>query len=394
MEKILKANNDNILKISEPASEKKSGISFNYNNEKRILTNNYHSLVIGEDEVQNENKVIIPLINQIIDSEESFVINTKGDNLYKKYEDKLKQQGYKTIYLNFDDLSNSDCFNILELAYNRYKNNNKDKAIELLENIGYYLFYDEANKNSDPFWINSAISLFIGSTLFLLEKDEDVSLDKIDKLVDTIKIEDINKDSSSYKYLSSILLAPEATKGSIISVFKQRFKLFTSRENLNKILSKSTFDIININQKMAIFIVEGVSFISNIITPIFINQIYYVTSSNRNDKKINLIVNNFDDISPIKNIESIIIFLTCFNVNITAFIKNFTRLNKNYGIESVEVLKFYFKNLIYLYSDDLATLEFISKICGSTEYMTDLRNIKENEALFIIVRNQPFIINI
>lgn len=394
MEKILKANNDNILKISEPASEKKSGISFNYNNEKRILTNNYHSLVIGEDEVQNENKVIIPLINQIIDSEESFVINTKGDNLYKKYEDKLKQQGYKTIYLNFDDLSNSDCFNILELAYNRYKNNNKDKAIELLENIGYYLFYDEANKNSDPFWINSAISLFIGSTLFLLEKDEDVSLDKIDKLVDTIKIEDINKDSSSYKYLSSILLAPEATKGSIISVFKQRFKLFTSRENLNKILSKSTFDINNINQKMAIFIVEGVSFISNIITPIFINQIYYVTSSNRNDKKINLIVNNFDDISPIKNIESIIIFLTCFNVNITAFIKNFTRLNKNYGIESVEVLKFYFKNLIYLYSDDLATLEFISKICGSTEYMTDLRNIKENEALFIIVRNQPFIINI
>ena len=145
---------------------------------------------------------------------------------------------------------------------------------------------------------------------------------------------------------------------------------------------------------MAIFIIEGTSSVSKNLVSLIINEIYYICNIYENNKKINLLVNNFDDMCPIKNVESIISLFTDLNVNVTAFIKNFNCLNKTYGRESAEILKLYFKNLIYLYSEDIPTLEYISRMCGSLEYISNLRNIKENEALFIIVRILPFIVNI
>ena len=40
-------------------------------------------------------------------------------------------------------------------------------------------------------------------------------------------------------------MAPNETKGSIISVFKQKVKLFSSRENLSEMLAYSDFDMRN-----------------------------------------------------------------------------------------------------------------------------------------------------
>lgn len=394
MEKINLASNEEITRISSLATEKKSGIPFIQNGERRILNNLYHTLVVGEDDVQKDNKIITPMIEQIISAEESFVINAKSNNLYKKFESELKSQGYETICLNFDDPNNSDGFNILGLAFDLYKKGNKDKAIEILENVGHYIFYEKMGPHTDPFWSNSATSLFIGCTLKSFDKDEEITLDKIGKIVDTIEMSDVDKEDLAYNYLSGILMAPPETKGSIISVFKQKYNLYASREGLNRILSNSTFDIKNINNKMAIFIIEGTSSVSKNLVSLIINEIYYICNIYENNKKINLLVNNFDDMCPIKNVESIISLFTDLNVNVTAFIKNFNCLNKTYGRESAEILKLYFKNLIYLYSEDIPTLEYISRMCGSLEYISNLRNIKENEALFIIVRILPFIVNI
>ena len=113
MEKINLASNEDIMNISTLATDKKSGIPFIQNGERRILNNLYHSLIVGEDEIQKENKIISPMIEQIIFAEESFVINVKSNNLYKKFESQLRSQGYETICLNFDDSTNSDGFNIL-----------------------------------------------------------------------------------------------------------------------------------------------------------------------------------------------------------------------------------------------------------------------------------------
>ena len=65
MEKIIKASSETINNISALATDEKSGITFEYENERRVLSNNYHTLVIGEEDNQKVEKVISPLINPV-----------------------------------------------------------------------------------------------------------------------------------------------------------------------------------------------------------------------------------------------------------------------------------------------------------------------------------------
>ena len=393
MEKNKFASFEDIENITQDANN--SGIRFIINNKERVLDNDYHTLIIGEDNKQKENKIINPYLESVINNNESFIINTKNNDLYNKYNSLLKEKEYTIICLDVNNSTECDEINIFELSHTLYINNNIDKAIEVLENVGYYLFYDKSTDNSDPFWVNSAINLFIGTTLYLFEKESLINLDDIIKAVDELTIENLNKESFSYNYLSSIFLAPRETRLSIISVFKQRLSYYFGKNNLCNMLSKSTFSIKDIiNKKTALFIIEGVTEKSNNLISLIVNQVYYVCNVYNNSNKTRLIIDRFDELCPFKNIENIINTLNDININLTAFIKNFTSLSHTYTKEDAGVLKLYFKNLIYLYSDDVETLEAIAKLCGSEESLNNLRSLKENEALFIIARTLPFIANI
>ena len=66
------------------------------------------------------------------------------------------------------------------------------------------------------------------------------------------------KDPTSPAYISasSTISAPSDTKGSILSVFKQKIRLFAARENLSEMLSHSDFEFEDIGKnKTAVFIV-------------------------------------------------------------------------------------------------------------------------------------------
>ena len=112
---------------------------------------------------------------------------------------------------------------------------------------------------------------------------------------------------------------------------------------------------------MAIFIIEGASEVSSNIVSLITNQIYHICNIYGNENKINIILDNFDTVAPIKSVESLLSLCSSLNITITSFIKNFTSLNNLYGKETGENLKIYFKNMIYLYSNDTSTLELVMK---------------------------------
>lgn len=395
MEKIKYASTEDVNKITISVKEKKSGIPFEYNGERKVLNNNYNTVVISEDDIQKSSKVINPLIDQIIGSDESFVINSKSKSLFNKYSDLLKENGYNVICLDFDNAASNDSINIFELAYNLYKNDNKDKAVEIIENIGYYIFMDNESTSLDPFWANSATSLFVGLILYSFEHYEKVEFNKISELVDTITMEDIEKNTAMYNYLSQILLAPTDTKGGIISTFKQKFNLISTRESLSKMLSNSTFDLKDItSKKLAIFIVEGLSNFSKKMVALIINQIYYVCNIYSNSKKINIIIDGFDELCPMKNIENIIGMFEEYNVNITIFIRSLTKVENLYKNDGIPLIMTYFKNILYLLTADYKTLEYLSALCGNKDLISNLMGINSNEALYLIIRSLPFIVNI
>lgn len=121
----------------------------------------------------------------------------------------------------------------LSEGYRLYKSNNFDECLILLEDLKKEIF--ENSTEQDPFWLDSAGDLFAGITFEVFKNNEESEITflnifqfriKGEEHIDNIKeyTEKLLKDSYSYISLSSVSFAPNETRDSIVSVYKQRMK--------------------------------------------------------------------------------------------------------------------------------------------------------------------------
>lgn len=396
-----------LTKIDTKGDIKKSGVPIMYDEDSLYIKDDEcHTMVIGSAGSGKIQSVLLPEVKLALKAGESLLVNDIKGELYNQLKEELDKQNYNTLVINLDNTLKSDRFNILTIPYTLYKDGNKDKAIEILDNIAYYFCAPERKNNSDPFWTNSACSLFTGLALYIFEneKEENISINRIfelstefDKITDYINT--IKKSSPIYINLSPIALAPAETKGSIISVFGQQLKLFVTKEELSKVLSDEVLDINKIiNSKTAIFVISNNNAVSKRLIPLFIYELYTVILSSNTSKRYNFILDDFENFIPIKDFNNLIVLSRGCNIKITIFIKSFITLKNIYGIENTELLKFEFGNIIYLMSNDIETIEEISKLCGKQKIgnelvplisVEDLRMLKQFEAIVLIQRINP-----
>ena len=365
-----------LKEIDVNSSIQKSGIPMGYDKDKiYIKDDNSHTLVIGAPGSGKTQAVMLPQVKLAIKANESFFINDVKGEILEKVGGELKKQNYNIIVLDYANLERGNHYNILDFPYYLYTNNNKDKAIQTLEEIGFYLLHD-SNDTSDIFWENTAIEYFIGLVLYLFDhaKKEEINLNSVFALSTQINdnnekfIDSLDKNSSTYQYLSNTLTAPIETKSGIIVTFSQRIKKFITKENLSSMMTKSDFDITNIGkEKTAIFVISGISNYANTLMSILLEQIFYsIQMYGNKDNRFNLIIDEFDSLMPIKDFYGKLNYARGINIRITAFIKNLTNLNNIYGNKNKDLIRMCFDNIIYLLANDLYTLEEISKLCGDT----------------------------
>ena len=367
-----------------------------------------HSMIIGSTGSGKTQTTILPMIKLSMMAGESVVINDPKGELYERCAENFKRRGYNVLALNFEDARYGNTWNPLRVAYDLYNSGKRDKAIKSLEDIGYYLFYDAKEKDSDPFWINSTINYFVGLALYLFENaDVDESnLCSIFQLSNYLNkdnngkefIDKLDQNSLIYMNLVGTLKAPAETKGSILSVFTQKIKKYLSREDLTNMLCSSDFDINKIGvEPTALFIVSGISNYCNNLIPLLINQIIdAVDNYGTKEKNINILLDEFDSMVPIRDFSRMIEYCRSIKVRIVITIRSYIHLCNMYSKQDAEILKMCFGNLIYLLSDDIYTLEEISKYCGTKDNgeplisIEDLKTIEIFEGLVLMPRTMPF----
>ena len=101
---------------------------------------------------------------------ESLVINDVKGELHVRTASEFKKRGYNVIVLDFDNAKYGNYYNPLSFPYKLYKGKKVDTALNVVEEVGYYLLNDPAVSNLDPFWINSAVDCFTGICLYLFSK--------------------------------------------------------------------------------------------------------------------------------------------------------------------------------------------------------------------------------
>ena len=402
-----------------------AGIPLLYEKNKVYVDNSqYHNLILGTTGSGKSVSIVQPMVNLLAKNGQSMIIADPKGEIYKSSANELKKRGYNVVLLNFREPETGNSWNPLTLPYKYYKEGNVDKATELLDDVAQNILYDPNNKN-DPFWEKSAADYFSGLAmgLFMDAKEEEVNLNSI-SLMDTVGDERfgasryINEyfkmkgdSSSAYILASNTITAPNDTKGSITSTFKQKIRLFASREILSEMLSYSDFDIRKIGtEKTAVFMIihdEKTTYHS--LLTIFIKQCYetLVDVANENGGKLpyrtNFILDEFANMPPLGDISSIVSAARSREIRMTFIIQNFAQLNDVYGQEVAQVIKGNCNNWIYLLSTEISALEEISKICGEVKSkekektastplitVTDLQKFKMGEALLMRSRKFPF----
>lgn len=385
----------------------------------------YHTLVIGSTGSGKTQTVIKPTVKLLAKAGESMIITDPKGEIYEATANMLRDKGYDVQILNFRDPQNGSSWNPLSLPYRMYKSGNQDKAIELLDDLALNILYDESSNNSDPFWEKTSADYFSGVALGLFEdaKEDEININSI-SLMTTVGEEKFGgstyikeyfsfKDPASASVInaSSTINAPTDTKGSILSVFRQKIKLFASRENLSEMLSHSDIELADIGRKKtALFIVvqdEKKTYHS--LVTILLKQCYEtliaVAQENGGELPVrtNFLLDEFANMPPLKDVTTMITAARSRHIRFTMIIQNYAQLNQVYGKENAETIRGNCGNIIYLISAELAALEEISKMCGevkskdddktaSTPLVTvsDLQRMKQFEVIILRMRMQPF----
>ena len=385
----------------------KSGVPIIYKgNDCYIQKSDAHSLVIGATGSGKTQSIILPLIKLSMLAGESLIINDVKGELYNITASEFKKRGYNVLVLDFDNSLYGNYWNPLYLSYILNKEGYSDKALNIIEELGYYLFNDKKANDLDPFWINSCIDYFTGLCLYLIKNNnKEVNLKDVFKLANELNddekakkfIKEIDKDSSIYYNVTGTLESPKETRGGILATFNQKLKTFISKENLSNMLSKSDFELTNIfDKKTVIYMICGYYEHSNNLVPLFINQVFNAAIYKNNKKKFNIILDEFDSLIPIKNFAKIINHSRSLYLTFTVTIKSYIDLINTYGKENFEIIKLCFPNIIYLYANDLFTLEEFSKLCGNKNNDTPLISVEELktidtfESIVILPRLMPF----
>ena len=385
----------------------------------------YHNLVIGATGSGKTQTVVYPTVELLAKKHESMIITDPKGEIYEKTANMLKARGYNIFILNFRDPQQGNAWNPLTLPYNMYKSGNQDKAIELLDDLAANILYEENSGNADPFWEKTSADYFSGLALGMFEdaKPEEININTI-SLMTTVGEDKCGgstyskeyftmKDPNSPAYInaSGTVMAPNETKGSILSVFKQKIKLFASRENLSEMLSYSDLNLEEIGEKpTALFIViqdEKKTYHS--LVTILLKQCYetLIGVAQKHGGKLpvrtNFLLDEFANMPPLKDITTMITAARSRQIRFTMIIQNFAQLDKVYGKENAETIRGNCGNIIYLITTELKALEEISKMCGevkskkddktaSTPLVTvsDLQRMKMFEVIILRIRMQPF----
>lgn len=390
-----------------------------------------HNIVIGSTGTGKTQCVIHPLVKILAKKGESMIVTDPKGEIYAESAGLLKEKGYQILVLNFRDPQRGNTWNPLNLPYKFFKQGNTDKAMELLDDLATNILYDEQSSKQDPFWEKTSADYFVGLALGLFEdaKEEEVNINSINVMTNVgeekygarstyIKeyFNEKNPAGSAYTCASGTINAPEDTKNSILSTFRQKIRLFASRENLSEMLSQNDFDIDSIGKKKtAVFmIIQDEKKTYHALATIFIKQVYESLIDVAQNSpggalpvRTNFILDEFQNMPPLKDITTMVAAARSRHIRLTMIIQNFAGLEATYSKEIAQTIRSNCNNLLYLLTTELAALKEISELCGDKMVkvgkgdkereearplitVADLQKMKPFEAIVIRTRLNPY----
>ncbi len=345
-----------------------------------------HSLIIGSTGSGKTVSSIMPLIFNLADASESMIINdSKGEILRETY-GYLKNKNYKIKIINLRDPNLSDGWNPLHLPYKYYKEENIEKAVEIVNDFSYSICQEVSAR--DPYWSESSSSVLSGLSLGVIEdsKNEDeVHFNSIynmlvyhgTKTLDNRKNSlDDYFDNKPFGNLAKNFYATGGfakgeTRATIFSVLSSKLRIF-SDIGIANMTSRTDFELEEIGkEKTAVFlIIPDEKESRHVLATLFIDQCYQSLiklaqeqESGKLPIRVNFVLDEFANMPPIKNFSNKITVSRGRNIRFYLIIQDFDQLKEKYR-DQAGTIKSNCNNWLYLLTADNNTAQEISKRLG------------------------------
>lgn len=353
--------------------------------------------IIGKSNTGKTRNILFKEVENEIKNENDLLILDSKLEYYNHFKNELDKNNYEVIVINFKEPLKSDGWDPLEYINYLYDHNHKDKAIEIIKKMGLQIF--KSNKNIDPFWENSAADYFTGIIMTLLEISKQeikhgksyctfASIYNImnqgeEQFKDSTYLKtycnSLNTMSPTYMALSTTINSPNETRGSIISVVKQKLNTYFMRPELLNSFYENGFSVGALtdrnNKKKCVFIVGYEPL--NTLTNILITFIY--DSIIRTNKKMTFVLDGFDELPKLLDIESMINKANEGNIKLFITTRNIEKLSELYD-------KYTFSNIEKTISlsdkfecnEENITAQLPDEIIGTPTYINFKEYIEKN----------------
>ena len=407
----------------------KGGVPLSWNAEKECVAIDHtdaHTLVIGPTGSKKSRLVAMPLVKILGRAGESMIICDPKAEIYDRLGNELANEDYHIDVFNLRNPDQSACWNPLSVPYHFYCEGNVNKAYEFVNDIAVNLVTDVEN-NKDPFWYNSASSLFFGLTILLFKYCKEYNIPKNMvhmsniiylrwRLFEKKQVSGKNilweygkKDEIIRNALVGTVETANDTKSGILSTFDERMQIFSMQPNIMDLMSENDilFERLQ-DEKTALFLLlpdEKTSY--HRLVSLIIKQSYeyiiYCSQRDRDNKKIriNYVLDEFSSLPTIRDFPAMISAARSRNIRFNLFVQSKNQLVLRYAEESETILS-NCTNWIFLFSREVKFLQELSELCG-VRYtdsgkkplldIAELQQLNKNkgDALLLIGRFQPYL---
>jgi type IV secretory pathway TraG/TraD family ATPase VirD4 len=145
----------------------------------QVKGGDYHSVTVAATRAGKTRRVIVPMLDSIILSDESnLVVNDpKGELLVKNYVP-ATVRGYQPVQFNLINAMKTDIYNPLAMAAQAAREGDSTKCAQFIENIAEVFF--PLDGGEDPVWPNAANNAFkraaYGMIDYYLEEEKELRL--------------------------------------------------------------------------------------------------------------------------------------------------------------------------------------------------------------------------
>ena len=386
-----------------------------------------HTLILGSTGSKKTRLFAMPMMNIIAKAGESVVCTDPKGELYERTSGLFAKEGYRIVVVNLRDPLRSHGWNPIITAQDYYSSGEKERAISLINDLAATLFPEHPNAKADPFWQQTAASMFAGLCSMIVENNRAFPKDfcnfaTLRRLSEGLTSPDGSeakgltnqmaelypRGSITRSNLNCIIAGSEKTFMNIMVSYNAPMQILYSQDSLVRMLSTPGIDFSTIGTRKTAFylIMPDEKTTLHSIVSLMIKQCYeaLINAAQRRKSRtlpirVNFLLDEFANLPAIPDMNSMISAARSRNIRFFLVVQAMNQLRSKYA-EDADTIRSNCNNWVFLTSRELALLQELEALCGTNKAtgealisVSQLQRLsKENgEALILCDRNYPYI---